>query len=68
MVIVFWGLYIYEFSCIGCIMNNKKVVIIIGSGWGIGVVIVKLFVMNGYVVCVNYKLNVSIVNVVVEEI
>lgn len=38
-------------------MSLNFVVFIIGGGWGIGVVIVKLFVKYGYDVCINYKLD-----------
>lgn len=38
-------------------MNNDKVVVITGSGRGIGAATAQLFASNGFAVCINYKSN-----------
>ena len=47
---------------------NNKVVLITGSGRGIGAATAKLFAQHGYAVCINYKSNASAANELAEEI
>lgn len=49
-------------------METKKVVVITGSGRGIGAATAKLFASNGYAVCINYKANVNSATTLAEEI
>lgn len=45
-----------------------KVVLVMGVFWGIGVEIVKCFVLEGFYMVVNYVNSVGVVDKVVEEI
>lgn len=40
-------------------MNNNKVVVITGSGRGIGAATAQLFANKGFAVCINYKSNIE---------
>lgn len=46
----------------------KKIALITGSSRGIGAVTAKLFTLNGYAVCINYKSNEKAARSIVEEI
>jgi NAD(P)-dependent dehydrogenase (short-subunit alcohol dehydrogenase family) len=49
-------------------MKNNKVVVITGSGRGIGAACAKLFAQKGYAVCVNYKSNQAAASQLVQSI
>jgi NAD(P)-dependent dehydrogenase (short-subunit alcohol dehydrogenase family) len=49
-------------------MKNNKVVVITGSGRGIGAACATLFAKKGYAVCINYKSNATAASQVVQSI
>jgi NAD(P)-dependent dehydrogenase (short-subunit alcohol dehydrogenase family) len=49
-------------------MNSNKVVVITGSGRGIGAACATLFAKKGYAVCINYKSNATAASQVVQSL